>query len=150
MKIFDENSIEKLNFIIIFGKFVTKNRAFGNNTSFLQQFFRLRGGDFSPLPPPPPLNPPMLFTRRLISHGIRGLLHFSNRHFYLYLHREVSASPGDGKQIAASDEVDSGLLQSAATQGSYGDLNSNWCITAHSTPVKVRNSYLNWTLWKEN
>ena len=50
-KIFDENSIEKLNFIMIFGIFVTKNRAFGNNTIFLQQFFRLRGGGF-PLPPP--------------------------------------------------------------------------------------------------
>ena len=56
LKIFDENYIEKLNFYFIFifnfifGKFVTKNRAFGNNTSFLQQFFRFRG-DFPPSPP---------------------------------------------------------------------------------------------------
>ena len=62
LKVFDENSIEKLhfyfifilNFILnfIFRKFVTKNRAFGNNTSFLQQFFRFRGGgEFPPFPP---------------------------------------------------------------------------------------------------
>ena len=61
LKIFDENSIEKLNFYFIFifyfifyffRKFVTKNRAFGNNTIFLQQFFRFRGGGgISPLPP---------------------------------------------------------------------------------------------------
>ena len=50
-EIFDKNSIEKLNFYFfnfifyfIFRKFVTKNRAFGNNTIFLQQFFRFRGG----------------------------------------------------------------------------------------------------------
>ena len=63
LKNFDENSIEKLylylyfyfvfifNFIFhfIFRKFVTKNRAFANNTIFLQQFFRFRG-DF-PLSP---------------------------------------------------------------------------------------------------
>ena len=43
LKIFRENSLEKLNFyfifyfifIFIFRKFVTKNRAFGNNTIFL-------------------------------------------------------------------------------------------------------------------
>ena len=39
LKIFDENSIEKLNFYFYLGKFVTKNRAFGNNTIFLQRFF---------------------------------------------------------------------------------------------------------------
>ena len=51
-EIFDENSIEKLIFYFIFRKFVTKNRAFGNNTSFLQQFFGFgRGGDFPPSPP---------------------------------------------------------------------------------------------------
>ena len=55
-KIFDENSIEKLNFYFIFRKFVTKNRAFGNNTSFLQQFFRFRGG-FPPFPLAMPLCP---------------------------------------------------------------------------------------------
>ena len=37
-------------FYYIFGKFVTKNRAFGNNTSFLQQFFWFRRGEFSPFP----------------------------------------------------------------------------------------------------
>ena len=57
LRIFDETSIEKLNLIRIFGKFVTKNRAFGDNTIFLQQFFRLRGGGI--FPPFPPLNPPV-------------------------------------------------------------------------------------------
>ena len=51
LKIFDENSIEKLNFIMLFGKFATKNRAFGNNI-FLQQFFPFRGGR-SCVPSPP-------------------------------------------------------------------------------------------------
>ena len=55
LKVFDENSLEKLNFLflffIFFRKFVTQNRAFGNNTIFLQQFFRFRGGEFPPLPP---------------------------------------------------------------------------------------------------
>ena len=52
LKFFDENSLEKLNFYFTFyfGKFFTKNRAFGNNTIFLQQFFRFRGGDFPPFP----------------------------------------------------------------------------------------------------
>ena len=49
-KIFDENSIEKLNFYFYFGKFVTKNSAFENNTIFLPQFFWFRGGGFSPSP----------------------------------------------------------------------------------------------------
>ena len=52
---FDENSIEKWNFFIFIfiGKFVTKNRAFGNSNSFLQQFFRFffGGGGFPPFPP---------------------------------------------------------------------------------------------------
>ena len=52
LKIFDENSIEKLNLIMIFGKFVTKNRAFGNTTIFLQHFFGLGGGYPPPLPAP--------------------------------------------------------------------------------------------------
>ena len=39
------------NFEKILRKFVTKNRAFGNNTIFLQQFFRFRGGGLPPLPP---------------------------------------------------------------------------------------------------
>ena len=50
MQIFQENSIEKLNFSIIFGKFVTKNRAFGNNNLFLQHFFGF-GSDFPIFPP---------------------------------------------------------------------------------------------------
>ena len=57
LKIFDEHSIEKLIFYFIFifnfifRKFVTKNRAFGNYTSFLQQFFLFRGGNFPPFAP---------------------------------------------------------------------------------------------------
>ena len=56
MKISDETSIEKFNFLFLFfyffRKFVTKNRAFGNNTIFLQQFFRFRGeGKIFPLSP---------------------------------------------------------------------------------------------------
>ena len=42
-KIFDENSIEKLNFYLFWGNFVAKTRAFGNNISFLQQFSPVRG-----------------------------------------------------------------------------------------------------------
>ena len=38
LKFFDENSIEKLHFLFIFGKFVTKNRGLRNNTSYPQQF----------------------------------------------------------------------------------------------------------------
>ena len=53
LKNFEENSIEKLNFYFIFNfifrKFVTKYRAFGNNTSFLQQFFSV-SGDFPHFP----------------------------------------------------------------------------------------------------
>ena len=56
-KIFDENSIEKLNFYFIFPKFVTKNRALGNNTSFLQQFFSVSGGGGIP-----PLATPLMGT----------------------------------------------------------------------------------------
>ena len=53
LKIFDENCIEKLNFYFIFRKFVSKNRAFGNNIICLQQFFRFgEGGNFPPVPPP--------------------------------------------------------------------------------------------------
>ena len=62
LKFFDENSIEKLNFLFLFfifflffRKFVTKNRAFGNNTIFLQQFFRFRGGGIPPSPLATPL-----------------------------------------------------------------------------------------------
>ena len=63
LKFFDKISLEKLNFFIFiifilyfFPKVVTKNRAFGNNTIFLQQFFRFRaGGDFPPFPLATPL-----------------------------------------------------------------------------------------------
>ena len=41
-KISDENAIEKLNFNY-FGKFFTKNRAFGNSTIFYIKFFRFGG-----------------------------------------------------------------------------------------------------------
>ena len=40
----------KIEFLIIFGKFVTKNRAFGNNIIFLQQSFGFERGDCC-LPP---------------------------------------------------------------------------------------------------
>ena len=51
LKIYDENSIEKLHFNQ-FQKSLTKNRAFGNSIFFLQQFFMFRGGKF-PTPPFP-------------------------------------------------------------------------------------------------
>ena len=41
---FDIHSIGKIEFLTIFGKVVAKNRAFGNNIIFLQQFFPFRGG----------------------------------------------------------------------------------------------------------
>ena len=46
-------------FYFIFRKFVTKIRAFGNNTSFLQQFFRFRGGGF----PLSPLATPLILAK---------------------------------------------------------------------------------------
>ena len=42
LKIFDENSIEKLKFYLFWGKVVAKNIAFGNNILFLD-FFRFGG-----------------------------------------------------------------------------------------------------------
>ena len=47
LKIFDEKFNRKMEFFIIFGKFLTKNRAFGNNIIFLQ-FFRFGGFHFPP------------------------------------------------------------------------------------------------------
>ena len=44
LKIFDENAMEKLNFLYFLGKFVAKNRNFGNSIIFLQQFFPRFGG----------------------------------------------------------------------------------------------------------
>ena len=63
MKIFDENSIEKLNFYFYFyfGKFVTKNSALENNTIFLPQFFWFRGG-VGNFPLPPLLRPCIIAT----------------------------------------------------------------------------------------
>ena len=51
LEIFDENSIEKLNFYLFLGKVVAKDRAFGSNIIFLQQFFPVRGGGLNPLSP---------------------------------------------------------------------------------------------------
>ena len=48
----------KIDFLIILGKFINKNRAFGNNTIFLQ-FFSVSGD--SPLPLPPPRLRPWLW-----------------------------------------------------------------------------------------
>ena len=59
LKIFDKNSIEKLNFNLFLGKFVAKNRVFGNNITFLQQFFPVRGGGLNPLNP---LRTPLIYT----------------------------------------------------------------------------------------
>ena len=53
LKLFDENSIEKLKLYLFFGQFVAKNRNFGNNIIFLQQFFFRFGGGSNPHPPPP-------------------------------------------------------------------------------------------------
>ena len=51
LKVFDENSIEKLNFSLFLGKVVATNRAFENTIIFLQQFFRFRR-DLTPHPNP--------------------------------------------------------------------------------------------------
>ena len=48
LEIFDENSIEKLNFYLFLGKVVAKNRAYGNNIISLQQFIRFGGGVQTP------------------------------------------------------------------------------------------------------
>ena len=42
----------KINFCLFLGKFVAKNRAFGNNIIFLQQFFPVGGGGWHPLRTP--------------------------------------------------------------------------------------------------
>ena len=52
LKIFDENSIENCIFIYFLGNFVAKNRNFGNNIIFLQQFFSDSGGGVEPPLPP--------------------------------------------------------------------------------------------------
>ena len=53
--ILNENSVENLNFYFIFRKFVTKNRAFRNNTIFSNNFFGFGGGGFPPFPLASPL-----------------------------------------------------------------------------------------------
>ena len=50
-------------FYFYFGKFVTKNRAFGNNTIFLKQFFSVSGGGF-PFPPGHALDSKELMQRK--------------------------------------------------------------------------------------
>ena len=57
LEIVDENSIEKLNFYLFMGKLVAKNRAFGNNIIFLQQFFPGSWG--GGVESPPPLRKPL-------------------------------------------------------------------------------------------
>ena len=42
-----------MEFLATFGKVVAKNRAFGNNNIFLQQFFQFRGGGGRSLCSPP-------------------------------------------------------------------------------------------------
>ena len=71
VKIFDENSIEKWNFYLFLGKFVAKNRNFGNNIIFLQQFFPVRGGGVEP--PLTPLRTPLM---GLVQQGIAREKHF--------------------------------------------------------------------------
>ena len=45
--------MEKLNFYLVLGKFVAKNRNFGNNIILLQHFFRFGGGGGWLNPPTP-------------------------------------------------------------------------------------------------
>ena len=66
-KILNEISIEKMNFYLFLGKHVAKNRAFGNNIIFLQQFFPVRGGGFYP--------PPAYVTGHAIFSQTTELLH---------------------------------------------------------------------------
>ena len=68
LKLFDENSIEKLNFYLLLGKFVAKNRNFGNNIIFLQHFFRFGGGGSNPQPPP--LRTPLLCKPNKLPRGL--------------------------------------------------------------------------------
>ena len=51
---FEKNLIKfnrKIEVLVIFGKFVAKNRAFGNNIIFLQQSFSISGEDSSACSP---------------------------------------------------------------------------------------------------
>ena len=49
------NSIEKLNVYLFLWKVVARNRAFGNNTIFYNNFFQFRGGVWTPYPLRTPL-----------------------------------------------------------------------------------------------
>ena len=52
MKIFDENSIEKLNFELFLENLLLKIELSEITSFFLQEFFPFRGGgDFPPVPP---------------------------------------------------------------------------------------------------
>ena len=74
-KIFDENSIEKLNCYLFLGKVVPKNRAFGNSIIFLQQSFRFG----SPNPMRTPLAHGEDFSYESISCSKTSeTIHFSN------------------------------------------------------------------------
>ena len=44
--------IQKIELSTIFGKVIAKNRAFGNNSIFLQQLFPFRGGVLNHQPTP--------------------------------------------------------------------------------------------------
>ena len=86
LKVFDENSIDKLNLyfiFIFFRKFVTKNRAFENNTIFLQQFFRFGGGGCPP--PGYALDIPSLSRNRKQRKNELGAVCFSFHFSYLQL-----------------------------------------------------------------
>ena len=65
---------------LCFRKFLTKNRAFGNNTNFLQQFFRFRGG-WNP-PPFHHLSTPLLNTQEERNWLQWKLCYFSIPSFY--------------------------------------------------------------------
>ena len=67
LEIFDENSIEKLNFYLFLCKPVAKNRVFGNNIIFLQHFFSGSGAGFEP-----PLSP-------CVPHCCKGFLRSGER-----------------------------------------------------------------------
>ena len=90
LKIFDENSIEKLNFYLVLGKVLSKNRAFGNNIIFLQHFSSSRAGVQTPLTP---LRTPLgwlnlncrFSATRSLYYGYSGQ-EASDKHFFISSH----------------------------------------------------------------
>ena len=58
--------MEKLDFLYFLGKFVRKNRNFGNIIVFVQQFFPVRGG--AGVEPPNPLRTPRMLMIKNIPH----------------------------------------------------------------------------------